>query len=272
MGIKSIIAKIEMLPPLPESVRRLDEAFHSGDPAIDEIVSIVQTDPLLTANILAMANAPSSGIKNRIISVMQAITLFGHSTVRGFALKAAMERHFELDLTPYGIVNEDLSKISMMQNALMFQWYMGVDIEKAKILIPLAFIMETGKALIAREAIEKGREEDFLAAIREGKSEEEAELEFVGATTAEVGALLFRHWNFDEMFVVLMEQLAQRGEDCERLSAMGMALKAVRSAVNISEQLSESSIEAGCQIVREIGKDPERFAKVAQRVAAKFYE
>ena len=269
MGFESIVAQINSLPPFPKSVIRLEDAFQQGDPDMKTILSIIEGDPQLTANILAKANAPEHGFKNTIITVMQAVTLFGLNTVRALALKTAMERNFEIDMSPYNITNEEFSKVSAMQNALMFQWYMGVDVAKAKSLIPLAFIMEIGKVLIAKELIENSEANRFSEELNEKESIGEAEYEAVGLTSAQVCALLFKHWNLDELFVALMEN-CDRTEDMDlQLGEMVLAINAVREAVNVKEQLSDASIEAGGEVVRGMGLDPLRFTNAARRVREK---
>lgn len=269
MGFESIVANIKSLPPFPESVIKLQEAFRSGEPNMKTIVSIIEGDPMLTAGILAKVNAPAFGLKNHIVSVMQAITLFGLNTVRALALKAAMERNFKIDMSPYGITNEEFLKVSAMQNALMFQWYMGIDVQKAKIMIPLAFIMEIGKVVIANELNKGSSAEIFREALAQSNSMEEVEDAFVGITSARVCALLFKHWYFEETFVELMENVEREGEINSEIKDMVFALNTVRAAVNVKDQLSAASIEAGCKIVEMMGWDCMRFANACSRVREK---
>jgi len=266
MGFESIVSKINSLPPFPESIIKLEEAFRIGEPNMKTIVSIIESDPLLTSGILAKVNAPVFGLKNHIVSVMQAVTLFGLNTVRASALKAAMERNFEIDMSPYAISNEDFSKISSIQSALMFQWYMGIDVQRAKVMIPIAFIMETGKVLIAKEVIESSYGEMFRDELMRSSSISQVEDDFAGTTSASVCALLFRHWNFETLFAELMENVDNDGEIDGEIKDMVLALKAVRAAVNVKEQLSDASIEEGAKIVLKMGYDSTRFINAAHRI------
>ncbi|MCX6074215.1 MAG: HDOD domain-containing protein [Campylobacterales bacterium] len=266
MGFESIISKINSLPPFPQSIIKLEEAFRMGEPNMKTIVSIIEGDPLLTAGILAKVNAPVFGLKNHIVSVMQAVTLFGLNTVRASALKATMERNFEIDMSPYAISNEDFSKISAMQNALMFQWYMGIDVQRAKIMIPIAFIMETGKVLIAKEVVESSYGEMFRDALMQSSSISQVESDFTGTTSTKICALLFKHWNFETIFAELMENIDNEKEIDSEIKDMVLALKAVRTAINVKEQLSDASIEEGAKIVLKMGYDSTRFVNAARRI------
>lgn len=270
MGFESIVKTIGALPPLPESVRRLDEAFRSGTPETRKIVSIIENDPMLTATLLARVNSASTGVRNRVVSVMQAVTLFGLETVRSFALKAAMEQNFEIEMSPYGIGNEAFGRISMMQSQLMFQWFMGIDVEKAKILLPVVFLMETGKVIIAREIHESDYEAMFREALESSASIGTVEEDFAGIRSEKVAALLFRHWNFEAIFVQLMELLDDITVIPAEYREMMGALRAVRTAVNVKEQLSEQSVANAIIVVEEMGWDALRFANAARRVREKF--
>lgn len=270
MGFESIVSTIKTLPPLPESVIKLDKAFRMGQPDMKTIIDIIEHDPLLTASILAKVNTPVYGLKNKIVSVMQAVTLFGLSTVRAFALKTAMDQNFSIDMTVYGITNEQFSKISAMQNALMFQWFMGVDVERAKIVVPLSFLMEMGKVIIAKELAESDYVEQFGIDLKERMSISECELEYAGITSYQVSVLLFRHWNFESIFPELIEAVDSQSEMKSEEDEMIYALKAVSTAVNVKECLSDRSIEKALIFVDKMGQDSGRFTKTAIRIREKY--
>ncbi len=270
MGFETIVERIRTLPPLPESVRKLEELFLHGEPDMKAIVSVIETDPVLTADILAKVNAPIYSYSKQIVSVMQAVTLFGLGTVRGMVLRSSMEKKFDIDMSPYGISSEELSKISSMQSALMFQWYMGIDVQKARILVPVAFLMEMGKVVIAKELIESSYGEIFRDELSSSDSIERVEREFTETTSAGVSAMLFKHWFFDETFIGIMKYVDADEEVTPEYADMVNAMKVIRKAVNIKEQMSDRSIEEAAQLVAELGHESKRFTNAANRVRDKF--
>ena len=62
-----------------------------------------------------------------------------------------MKEHIRLDMSAYGLSNEKFNDICHLQAALLFQWYMAVDIRRAQVLVSLCLIMETGKVIFAQE-------------------------------------------------------------------------------------------------------------------------
>jgi HD-like signal output (HDOD) protein len=265
-----LIARVEALPPLPESVLEIEKLFAMGDPDVDKLVKIIESDPLLTTDILAKANAPYYGFSHKIISILQAVTLFGSTQIRSLVLSASLQRDFDVDLTPYGIATSTFSKISTVQSELIFQWYVGIDITIARALTPIAFLMETGKILIAKDIIDNGKRDIFLHDLKEYEDISYVENLHTMMTTAQINALIFEHLNLNESFYETMHYLDNDREVPKELREMVLALRVVRTAINIQEQLTENSLEMATQILQEEQIDPEIFLRSAQRIQKKY--
>ncbi|MBN2896195.1 MAG: HDOD domain-containing protein [Campylobacterales bacterium] len=269
MAYVPMIARVNSLPPLPESVLQLESLFAQNDPEITALVKIIESDPSLTADLLSKANAPAYGFTRQIVSVLQAVTLLGSAKIRALVLVATIQRNFNIDLTPYGIKTADFAKISTLQSELMFQWYMGIDVEKAKLLTPMAFLMETGKILISKELIERHRDEVFLADIHRYDNVEYVENIHVSMTTAQINALVFEHLKLSPLFIECMKYLDDEYEIPKEIELLVKALQIVRSAVNIREQLSDESIAQAITRAKEGPYDSGKFEKVAYRIRNK---
>lgn len=269
MGFDSLVNYINELPPLPESVQKIQALYAQEEIEVGKLVKLIESDPILTADILARVNSPLYSFSKRIISINQAVTLFGISAIRGFVLSSGMNRNLELDMRPYNINNDEFSKICNLQSALMFQWYMSIDIEHVKFLAPMAFLMEMGKVIIATEVNSSEYTTVFQDELRKAESVQKVEMMFTDLTSAKIGALLFKHWCFDESFVLAIEYLDDINDAPDHVQVFINALNIVQKAVNVNEQLSNSSIEAAGQMVKGLGLDEERFMKTARRLQEK---
>lgn len=58
MGFDSIVKCVNSLPPLPDSLQKIEALYAAGDPEMKSLVKIIEEDPVLTADILAKVNAP----------------------------------------------------------------------------------------------------------------------------------------------------------------------------------------------------------------------
>jgi len=265
-SFESLIKYIEELPPLPESVQKIQSLYSQGNPNTKELVCLIESDPVLTADILAKVNAPCYSFSRQVVSIMQAVTLMGVATIRGFVLSSAMNRSFSIDMKPYNISNETFSQVCNLQSALMFQWYMGVDIEQVKFLAPVAFLMEMGKVIIATEVNNSDYLELFQDEIDNADEEIAVERMFTDMTSAEVASLLFKHWYFDDSFITAMQYMDNVENAPEDVKPYINALNVVRKAINLNEQLSDDSIKDAAQFVEELGLNKERFIKTAIRL------
>jgi len=70
---EDIIKKIKQLPPLPESAMKIEAVYQDPDSSFNDMVKILENDPLLTADILKAANSPLYGFSREINAISQAV-------------------------------------------------------------------------------------------------------------------------------------------------------------------------------------------------------
>ncbi len=268
-----IIEQVNSLPPLPESVLKIENLFAQGDPNIDDLIAIIEKDPSLTAGILSKVNAPMYGFSKSIVSILQAVTLFGHTQIRSIVLGICIQRGFDINLSPYGITTSEFSKISIMQSEFIFQWYMAVNINIARIVTPIAFLMETGKILIAKDVLQDQKDQDFYNDLLESKDISSVENKYVAMTTAHVNALIFEHMNLHASFSDSMKYLDSEDEEIpDEMKDIVFPLHVVRIAINAQEQLTENSINKALEILQKHSYNEESFKRVAKRIRIKHME
>jgi len=264
-SFQNLINYINELPPLPESVQKIQALYAQGNPDIKVLVRLIESDPILTADILSKVNAPCYSFSRQVVSIMQAVTLIGVASIRGFVLASTMNSSFKIDMKPYNISNETFSNICNLQSALMFQWYMSVDIEDVRFLAPIAFLMEMGKVIIATEVNHSEYKQTFQDELKNSKINE-VEILFTDLTSAQVASLLFEHWYFDDSFITTMKYLDNIDEAPSSVKRYINALNVVREAVNIQNQLTDESIESAATLVEKLGFNKDRFIKTAKRL------
>ena len=122
-----LLQQIRQLPPLPESAMQIEAVYQNPNSTFNDMVKILEKDPLLTADILKAANSPLYGFSREINAISQAVGLFGMGTVRGFALASIVKKSFALDFSSYGITNAQFAELSKKQHALVTSWYIRKD-------------------------------------------------------------------------------------------------------------------------------------------------
>ncbi len=261
---EEMLKKIKQLPPLPESAMQIEAVYQDPDSSFNDMVKILEKDPLLTADILKAANSPLYGFSREINAINQAVGLFGMGTVRGFALASIVKKSFSLDLSPYGINNDMFSALSKKQHGLMTAWCLKTEGKLLGILSPAAFLVEIGKVLIAQQVMADGKEEEFRDALKNLKDVEAAEKEIVGVDTAEVSATVFSHWRFEAGLVDTIRNCSNPDNAADEDKKAAQILNVVRVAVPINGVVTDESKEAAIELINKYELNLEAFEKAIE--------
>ena len=256
---EEILKKIKQLPPLPESAMQIEAVYQNPDSSFNDMVKILEKDPLLTADILKAANSPLYGFSREINAISQAVGLFGMGTVRGFALASIVKKSFNLDLSAYGISNEMFSALSKKQHGLMTAWCLRKENKLLGVLSPAAFLVEIGKVLIAQQIMTDGKEEAFRDALANLGDVEAAEREVVGVDTPEVSATIFAQWKFEEGLVDVIRNCQNPENAEEEDKRPARILHVVRVTVPINGAVTDESVAAAKELIEKYDLDMESF-------------
>lgn len=261
---EDILKKIKQLPPLPESAMQIEAVYQDPDSSFNDMVKILESDPLLTADILKAANSPLYGFSREINAISQAVGLFGMGTVRGFALASIVKKSFTLDLSVYNISNEMFSELSKRQHALITAWCMKKENKLMGILSPAAFLVEIGKVIIAQQIMHDSKEEEFASTLEELQDVEAAEQKIVGTDTPEVSSTIFKLWKFEDGLVDTIANCQNPENAREEDKKAAQILHVVRVTIPINGVATEASIQAAKELVTKYSLDMDSFEKALE--------
>lgn len=84
--LRQKVERIEMLPTIPDVIKRLSVIVGNPKISLSEISSFISSDPALTSRILKMVNSAIFGFPGRISSVTHAVTLLGFNVIKGLLM------------------------------------------------------------------------------------------------------------------------------------------------------------------------------------------
>jgi HD-like signal output (HDOD) protein len=87
------------IPSLPDMAVKLSRAMES-DAGIADIVKIVQTDPVITAKLIGLANCPLYVSKMPVKSCFEAVNRIGLNATRNLSLALSLSQTFKKDASP----------------------------------------------------------------------------------------------------------------------------------------------------------------------------
>jgi len=258
---------IDSLPVLPESIQAVERAYQDVEEALIKMREAIESDPMLSANILRAANAPVYGFKREITSLQQVISLLGKDTVRCLCLENAVDSTFKLDLSPYNMNPKNFKDASAKQLSLMVNWLMRTEAKSLSILAPSAFLVDLGRIVISKYLLDENRANILSDAIKNGTDITQAEKEACGSQVTDVTATIFNHWNFEPDLI----HIIRYSDDPESLSdeeqRMAAQLKAVREAVLPNGDITEASIDAAKETIEEHELDLDGFLTAIEKVS-----
>lgn len=261
-----ILKRIKSLPPMPESVEKIQLICNNPNSSISELIKVVEKDPSLVANLLKAANSPLYGFSREIKNVSQAVSLFGMATVKGFAIASAVRSSFKINLSAYGLSTGDFVTLSELQNALTINWYSKSDRDKLDILAPTSFLLEIGMVVVSDILIKEGKDKEFLERLKNKEDRMALEREFVGSSNEAVAAKIFEHWNFDRVMVGSIMYIEDPSKAPDEASEYAKALRVVKECVNISEKFTEDSITKAKALIQQYGLNLPHFEEALEKV------
>lgn len=265
----NILKKIKALPPLDDTIMKIQRICTDKNSSLNDLVKVVEGDPMLTANILKSSNSPLYGFSREIKNISHAISLFGMATIRGFALSSAIKQNIKIDLSPYDLTNSKFLEISIAQSALTFNWFSKVNREMLDILVPASFMMEVGKIVIANEIIEQNLTEKFTEGLKNVSTPEEIsklEKEIIGFDNEEVTAKIFEQWNLESELVETIRYSNSPEEANEHIQPYARALQIIKNCINIFGQLQDSTITSALEVLAKHELNQEVFLDAVEKV------
>lgn len=225
-----LLKTIDTLPPLPATVLKLREYIDSAgaNVSVDGVVKIIQEDPLVTAELLRLANSPYYGFSYEISTIQQVVSLLGINNIRNIVLANSLKSTFKADVSPYGLdTNEFLANCAKEANFIS-EWLGEEDRKLSQTLVPSAMLLRLGVILFSNSLRSLGKDKDFLEALKQHnfKNISIIEEEFCGVDSLSFLGFLFNHWKFDETLIenISYMTLPHSAEDSVKKGAYALAI------------------------------------------------
>jgi len=245
-----LIKSIESFPPFEKSVQDINALCSMEDIDFHAVASVIESDPLLYADILHFTNAPQYGLRLPITSIYQAILLLGVQRVRGMTLQAALKAHSFVDLSPYSISSDRWFETMSLQQRFLTEWIIRLDRTLFIKLGVVIYILEIGR-LIASYSLHFTKRLHHFDNLTPNVllSDEE---KVIGKSGDELAALLFKQWHYEALIIDLIENsMSPEKSKFPKLAAM---LTCARTLFTLEGTCSLETIEP---ILQEYGFDLE---------------
>lgn len=249
------IQTIKSLPPLPENLTELEEFKRLNNEDENTLVTIVNKDPLMTATILKVANSPLFGFRSQVDTIKKAINLLGINFTISIAIGSAIQNNLKSDLKAYNVSIDEFIQNCILSTKFVNSWVASISPELARQLILPAFLLDVGKFIISQVVEKRNLIKDFQNNISKTHNLSDLENSFIGYSTPRITANIFKHWSLSHNIIfpiAFIDNLESCPDDYIQHTK---ALHVIKILTNITEPLSDSSIEIALRKAREFGFD-----------------
>jgi len=256
---KKINSFINTLEPLPNTVLQIIQICDDEEIPIKELLKVVKTDPIISANILKIANSPIySSVK--ITTIDQAVTKFGKRAVKAFSMAESYKALAPIDLSAYAINETTFSKIAMSRLSLMLKWYSKISIADLSILSSTALLGNIGQLLISREIVAQQRTDNFKVLCDEFDIKY-AEESTIYTTTNNISSQILRYWKLSKDIIDIIAYSDNPLESPIELRKLAVANSIVYTLVDLKGNISSEVPDELLPLLEEYDFDKEVLAK-----------
>ena len=259
-----VIKQIKALPPLPKSVLEVQKITNDPNSSVADLIKVIKEDPMLTANLLKVANSPLYGFRKKIKTISQVVSLFGMLTIRGFVISFAIKNSLKFDLSAYGVGEREFYEVSSKRNVIALDWFKE-DKNSLEIIAPNSFLIDLGAVVISLILDNEGKSEIFKKMLLKGENREELEREFVGAVTTEITAEMFKHWNFSDDLIESMKNIKSPRGMYQKESAVLCTLKILVDLLKSKELQEEKAFETARRYNLDVNLLKESIKKLKEK-------
>jgi len=198
--VEDIVAKVDTLPPLADTVTRLMSVVRDPQSSISDIVAVVKYDEVVTSEILKICNSAYFGLSRKISSLNEATVCLGTAkllhlvmAVHGKALLGKEQRGYGL---PPGFLWQHSVGVALACEVIGGR----LNVPNENLLFTMGLLHDIGKLVLAEHVATEFAEITRLVS-EEAYAFNEAERFVLGYDHCEVGMLLAEKWKLPEEIV-----------------------------------------------------------------------
>jgi HD-like signal output (HDOD) protein len=238
LSMDRLLEESERIEPVPQVIHQLMGLADDPEVPVSEITELILYEPLVTANLLKLANSAAFGFKRKIDSVHDAVVLLGLKQVVEMVLLGGVTKPLKAAHQGYGLDEGQLWKQSV--SCALIASAIAEDIEDPgkHTVFTAALLKDIGVIVLDRHmgeamaTIRKAMEVDRLSLV-------EAERQVLGIDHAHLGGRIAANWNFSEALAGTIQNhhLTDAATDIPKATAMVYLADSLCSMAGINGEL-----------------------------------
>lgn len=270
--MSNIIERIESLPPLPQTIKEIEEFRKKPQKESYELLEIIEKDPLIISTLLKIANSAMFGFRSKVETPSRAINLLGINFTISIAIGGTVQNLLTTSLEPYGINTDDFLRASNIATSLENLWLKNVDYDLKEELILPTLLQETGKFIISDIVLSQGKAKEFAQKIQNADDIAEVEKEFTGFTTSQITAKIFKHWKLSNNLISSIENVDEINASTNEFKIKAQILNVLKTACDIRNPLNDEAVKKAIKKSLDFGLQTKALEKAIENLQDKLLD
>ena len=221
LSLAQLIKESERIEPVPQVVHQLMDLAKDPEVPISEITELILYEPVITANLLKVANSAAFGFKKKVDSVHDAVVMLGLKRVVELVLLASVTTTLRAHQSGYGLSKGELWKQSVSCALIASAVADTFDASIKHIVFTAALLKDIGVIVMDRHMrsatveIKQAMEVANLDLVA-------AERKVFGIDHAFLGGQIARNWHFSDTLATTIQShhLTDVSDPIETATAM----------------------------------------------------
>lgn len=193
---KEILEAIEKVPPLSSVIVRALEKLRSETSSAKDVAEEIAKDPILSLDVLKIANSPLYGFSRRISSLEHAVSLLGFKAVESIVLSAYSKNVYNVELKNFKIRRGELSLQSFVgayvAKIVSRDFFPAVE----ELSFTAAVMRNLGK--ISMDFLMEKYVDRIRGELLHERDFQKVEKKIIGLTSSELTAVILENWQVPE--------------------------------------------------------------------------
>lgn len=200
LSLEQLIKESERIEPVPQVIHQLMDLVDDPEVPVSDITELILYEPVVTANLLKLANSAAFGFKKKVDSVHDAVVLLGLKQVVEIVLLNSVARPLKSAQQGYGLEEGQLWKQSVSCALMASAIAESIEAPAKHIIFTAALLKDIGVIVLDRhmghsmEKIRDAMQADNLNLVA-------AERQVWGLDHAQLGGRIADNWNFSKVLV-----------------------------------------------------------------------
>lgn len=203
-NIQNIVKKVKSLQPIPMVIHKILALADDPEQGSGDLVHLVEHDAAITANLLRTCNSAQMGLRVKVDSLHQAVTMLGMRSVVELILAQNLGVNLQKAQKGYRLAKGDLWKQSVAAAMIARSLAERHELLSLPTIYTAALLKDIGKVVL-QEYVARQLEKIVNLVNNEGLSFVEAEETCIGMDHAKLGGIIAKEWKFSSHMIYMIE-------------------------------------------------------------------